>query len=242
MTRIERGKDVFGALWQFGPEYQRTVARSGDQRSAEADLAARQQVMRDRGYPVDDFEQRAADADVQGDERATDELRRQDLDADERSRGATVVEERPPDQEPATTPVDAAAAEATPDSRTAGTTAPSTTGPLLAAQDAEGFRARWTDVQAGLVDASRRAVEQVDALVAELMQHLASTFADERGRLERHWDRGDDVSDRRPPRRLPALPLVFRATPGDLTPNAISVGKPWLRGPLRWWHGKDDST
>jgi hypothetical protein len=41
MTRIERGMDVFGALWQFGPEYQRTVARSGDQRSAEADLAAR---------------------------------------------------------------------------------------------------------------------------------------------------------------------------------------------------------
>jgi cell division protein FtsX len=95
---------------QFGPEYQRTVARAGDQRSAEADLAARQQrrrelnivalepaardryleawrvtqgrfvddpaaatqqadrlvaqVMRDRGYPVDDFEQRAADVSV----------------------------------------------------------------------------------------------------------------------------------------------------------------------------------
>jgi hypothetical protein len=25
------------------------------------------------------------------------------------------------------------------------------------------------------------------------MQHLVRTFADERGRLERHWDRGDDV-------------------------------------------------
>jgi hypothetical protein len=95
---------------QFGPEYQRTVARAGDQRSAEADLAAREQrrrelniialepaardryleawratqgrfvddpaaatreadrlvaqVMRDRGYPVDDFEQRAADVSV----------------------------------------------------------------------------------------------------------------------------------------------------------------------------------
>ena len=74
---------------QFGPEYQRTVARTGNQRSAEADLAARQQrrrqltivalepagatqhadifvaeVMRDRGYPVDDFEQRAADVSV----------------------------------------------------------------------------------------------------------------------------------------------------------------------------------
>src|SRR5918993_4864279 len=58
---------------------------------------------------------------------------------------------------------------------------------------AEGFRARWTDVQTGFVDAPRRAVEQADALIAELMQHLARTFADERGRLERQWDRGDDV-------------------------------------------------
>jgi len=95
---------------QFGPEYQRTVARTGDQRTAEADLVAREQrrrelnivalepaardryleawratqgrfvddpagatreadrlvaqVMRDRGYPVDDFEQRAADVSV----------------------------------------------------------------------------------------------------------------------------------------------------------------------------------
>jgi hypothetical protein len=45
----------------------------------------------------------------------------------------------------------------------------------------------------GFVDAPRRAVEQADALVAELMQHLARTFADERGRLESQWDRGDDV-------------------------------------------------
>ena len=69
----------------------------------------------------------------------------------------------------------------------------SSAGPLLASGDAEGFRARWTDVQTGFVDAPRRAVEQADVLVAELMQHLARTFADERGRLERQWDRGDDV-------------------------------------------------
>ena len=95
---------------QFGPEYQRTVARAGDQRAAEADLSARErrrreldivalepaardryveswrvtqgrfvddpagatheadtlvaQVMRDRGYPVDDFEHRADDVSV----------------------------------------------------------------------------------------------------------------------------------------------------------------------------------
>ena len=83
--------------------------------------------------------------------------------------------------------------DGTPDGPTAGTTPPSTTGPLLATEDAEGFRARWTDSQTGFVGAPRQAVEQADALVAELMQHLATTFADERGRLERQWDRGDDV-------------------------------------------------
>jgi hypothetical protein len=67
-------------------------------------------------------------------------------------------------------------------------------GHLLAADDAEAFRARWTDVQHGFVDAPRQAVEQADGLVAELMQHLAKTFADERGRLEGQWDQGDDVS------------------------------------------------
>jgi hypothetical protein len=124
-------------------------------------------------------------------DRTDDELGREQVVAEERSRDTTVVEERRPDREPAATPVDPAAAQTAPDQRTGGTA--STTGPLLAADDAEGFRARWTDVQTGFVDAPRRAVEQADALVAEVMQHLASTFADERGRLERQWDRGDDV-------------------------------------------------
>jgi hypothetical protein len=67
-------------------------------------------------------------------------------------------------------------------------------GHLLAADDTEAFRARWTDVQHGFVDAPRQAVAQADGLVAELMQHLAKSFADERGKLERQWDQGDDVS------------------------------------------------
>lgn len=95
---------------QFGPEYERTVARAGGQRDAESELAARERrrrdldivdlepaaqeryrqewratqnmfvddpaaatreadglvirVMRDRGYPMDDFDQRAADISV----------------------------------------------------------------------------------------------------------------------------------------------------------------------------------
>ena len=125
-----------------------------------ADLAAQQPT--DTAPP-----DRAAPPDVQRREPPDEEFRREDLAAEERERGTTVVQ----DQGPATTPVGASAAEAVPDSRTAGSA--STTGPLLAAEDAEGFRARWTDIQTGFVDAPRRAVEQADALVAELMQHLA---------------------------------------------------------------------
>jgi hypothetical protein len=86
----------------------------------------------------------------------------------------------------------APAAQAAADAGTADTA--TTAGHLLAADDAEAFRARWTDVQHGFVDAPRQAVGQADGLVAELMQHLAKTFADERGRLEGQWDQGDDVS------------------------------------------------
>ena len=153
-----------------------------------ADLAAQQPTDTtppDRAVPADVQRRDSRDP-------TDDELRREDLAAEERTRDTTVVEDRRPDQESATTPVGAPPAQAGPDdSRTAGTA--STTGPLLATEDAEGFRARWTDIQTGFVDAPRRAVEGADALVAELMQHLASTFADERGRLERQWDRGDDI-------------------------------------------------
>ena len=86
----------------------------------------------------------------------------------------------------------APAAQAAPDAGTADTATKA--GHLLAPDDAEAFRARWTDVQHGFVDAPRQAVEQADGLVADLMQHLAKTFADERGRLEGQWDQGDDVS------------------------------------------------
>jgi hypothetical protein len=132
---------------------------------------------------------RAAAADTQRRDPTDEELRREDLSSDERSPDTAVREDRRRDREPATTPVSAPAAQAASGRGTAGTTA----GPLLAGEDAEGFRARWTDIQTGFVDAPRQAVEQADALVAELMQHLARTFADERGRLEGHWDRGDDV-------------------------------------------------
>lgn len=61
-------------------------------------------------------------------------------------------------------------------------------------QDNQGFRDRWTSIQATFVDEPRSAVEQADGLVAEVIQHLARTFADERSSLERQWAGGESVS------------------------------------------------
>jgi hypothetical protein len=66
--------------------------------------------------------------------------------------------------------------------------------PLLAEDELGRFRAQWEQIQVGFVDEPRGAVEQADSLVAELMQRLAASFSDERGRLEGQWDRGDEVS------------------------------------------------
>jgi hypothetical protein len=65
---------------------------------------------------------------------------------------------------------------------------------LLDSDDTTRFRARWMEIQAVFVDEPRGAVEQADGLVAELMKHLAETFAREREGLEGQWTRGEDVS------------------------------------------------
>lgn len=65
--------------------------------------------------------------------------------------------------------------------------------PLLSVSDLDGFRSRWEEVQARFVDDPREAVSSADALVAEVMQSLADTFANERSKLENQWDRGDEV-------------------------------------------------
>jgi len=66
--------------------------------------------------------------------------------------------------------------------------------PLFAADETEGFQSRWADVQAGFVDEPRRAVEDADALVAEVMQRLAETFSSERATLEQQWDGDSEPS------------------------------------------------
>jgi hypothetical protein len=65
---------------------------------------------------------------------------------------------------------------------------------LFAEHDASNLRKRWSDIQTAFVDEPRRSVEQADSLVAEVMKRLAEGFANERGSLERQWDRGDKLT------------------------------------------------
>jgi hypothetical protein len=66
--------------------------------------------------------------------------------------------------------------------------------PLLPDEEGSGFRERWERIQTSFVDEPRKSVEEADRLVAEVMQRLARSFADERSDLEQQWDRGEDVS------------------------------------------------
>jgi hypothetical protein len=66
--------------------------------------------------------------------------------------------------------------------------------PMFSADEASGYRTRWDAVQTGFVDEPRRAVEEADSLVAQVIKRLTEVFADERTNLEHQWDQGDQIS------------------------------------------------
>ncbi|MGZ8600764.1 MAG: hypothetical protein ACXWX6_11275 [Actinomycetota bacterium] len=66
--------------------------------------------------------------------------------------------------------------------------------PLLGEDELSGYRTRWESVQVRFVDDPRGTVKEADTLVADLMQRLAQTFADERASLESQWEQGTDAS------------------------------------------------
>lgn len=65
---------------------------------------------------------------------------------------------------------------------------------LLVGDESGRFDERWQQIQADFVDRPREAVEEADALVSDLVERITSGFRNERERLERQWDGGDEVS------------------------------------------------
>ncbi|MFG3009386.1 hypothetical protein ACGFZB_02820 [Streptomyces cinerochromogenes] len=64
---------------------------------------------------------------------------------------------------------------------------------LLTDDDERAFRDRWQAIQNRFVDDPREAVHDADALVADVMQTLASTFAQHKTDLESQWGEGEKV-------------------------------------------------
>lgn len=65
---------------------------------------------------------------------------------------------------------------------------------LFPDNELQAFRSHWDGVQTSFVDEPRQAVQQADTLVANVVTRIAEQFSAERERLEKQWDRGDDVS------------------------------------------------
>ena len=65
--------------------------------------------------------------------------------------------------------------------------------PLFPDEELRSFRASWDRVQLSFVDDPRTAVEQADSLVANLIARVAEQFSSERQKLEKLWDRGENV-------------------------------------------------
>jgi hypothetical protein len=66
--------------------------------------------------------------------------------------------------------------------------------PLMTEDSLESFSGRWQTIQGHFVDEPKAAVEEADGLVAEVIQELATTFADQRKELETKWQTGAEAS------------------------------------------------
>ncbi|MFD3660330.1 hypothetical protein ACFWVF_06945 [Streptomyces sp. NPDC058659] len=128
------------------------------------------------------------------------------LSTEDIARPQTETSQQPPDDDPSAAPDDEGAAlrtrvtgeagderDAAPGERDESARRPDAA-PLLGAQEAEGLRTRWQEIQQGFVDDPKRSVLAADGLVAEVMQLLATTFADHKLGLESQWHRGEEVA------------------------------------------------
>ena len=65
---------------------------------------------------------------------------------------------------------------------------------LLASDEIDEFRSRWTAIQTSFVDEPKSSIESADKLVAQAIKRIADGFYEERMKLEHQWKTGDDVS------------------------------------------------
>ncbi len=65
---------------------------------------------------------------------------------------------------------------------------------LVGRNDKEDFQSRWHTIQMGFVDEPHGAVENADALVAEVIDYLSKALAAERDTVNQDWMHEDNLS------------------------------------------------
>lgn len=65
---------------------------------------------------------------------------------------------------------------------------------FLTDADLEAVTRRWHETQAAFVDTPRQAVQNADALVADLLKRMAETFAAEHHKLTSSWSGNEQIS------------------------------------------------
>lgn len=64
---------------------------------------------------------------------------------------------------------------------------------LFAEDEVDRYREQWRALQGDFVDSPREAVHRADELVAQVIQSLATTFAEHKRSLEGQWQEGEQV-------------------------------------------------
>ncbi|MEV8068001.1 hypothetical protein AB0P32_18000 [Streptomyces sp. NPDC085995] len=86
---------------------------------------------------------------------------------------------------------------------------------LLDALDEQGFRDRWRETQSKFVDDPREAVHSADALVADVIRTLTTTFAQQKQELEGQWSQGERTDTEELRRALRRYRSFFNRLLGD---------------------------
>jgi hypothetical protein len=79
-------------------------------------------------------------------------------------------------------------ADATPASDTAGSTIDLTDVTLIPATQRSEFESRWQEIQVRFVDEPRSAVDDAEALVAEVVDAVTAGFAERKAALDQRWE------------------------------------------------------
>jgi hypothetical protein len=65
---------------------------------------------------------------------------------------------------------------------------------LLPDEGRSKYQEQWISIQTKFVDEPKQSVQEADALVADVIQQLATKFAEQRKSLEQQWGSGGEAS------------------------------------------------